>query len=69
MSGSMNEEPGLQMGADEVTERHICQVNGRAGSCPTEMGIVWFTDGSKSNEGTGAGVYGCGTRMGLSSSL
>jgi hypothetical protein len=33
------------------------------------MGIVWYTDGSKSDEGTGAGVYGCGTRMRLSFSL
>jgi hypothetical protein len=44
-------------------------VNGKANSCPTEMEIVWYTDGSKINEGTGAEVYVYGTRMKLSFNL
>jgi hypothetical protein len=32
-------------------------------------GLIWYTDGSKTNKGTGAGVYGYGTRMKLSFSL
>jgi hypothetical protein len=31
--------------------------------------LVWYTDGSKSNKGTGAGVYRCGLRMRHSFSL
>jgi hypothetical protein len=27
-----------------------------------EGGLIWYTDGSKANKGTGAGVYGYGTR-------
>jgi hypothetical protein len=28
------------------------------GTPPVVKGFVWFTDGSKTNEGTGAGIYG-----------
>jgi hypothetical protein len=32
-------------------------------------GRIWYTDGSKTTKGTGAGVYGYGTRMKCSFSL
>jgi hypothetical protein len=32
-------------------------------------GLIWYTDGSKTNKGTGAGVYCPGTRRKLSFSL
>jgi ribonuclease HI len=32
-------------------------------------GLVWYTDGSKTNKGTGAGVYRWGSRRGHSFSL
>jgi hypothetical protein len=32
-------------------------------------GPIWYTNGSKPNKGTGAGVYGYGTRQKLSFSL
>jgi hypothetical protein len=32
-------------------------------------GLIWNTDGSKTNKGTGAGVYCYGTRRRLSSAL
>jgi hypothetical protein len=28
-------------------------------------GLIWYTDGSKTGKGTGAGVYCCGTRIKL----
>jgi hypothetical protein len=34
-----------------------------------KVGLIWYTDGSKRNKGTGAGMYGYGTRMTLSFSL
>jgi hypothetical protein len=34
-----------------------------------EGSLVWYTDGSKTNKGTGAGVYRWGLRRGHSSSL
>jgi len=38
------------------------------GAPPAVKGLVWFTDGSKMREGTGAGVYGqlVGRRLRLS---
>jgi hypothetical protein len=45
-------------------------VNGKRGFNPTERGgIIWYTDGSKINKGTGAGVYCVGTRRKFSFSL
>ena len=39
------------------------------GAPPAVKGLVWFTDGSKMGEGTGAGVYGKLVGQRLSSSL
>jgi hypothetical protein len=39
------------------------------GAPPEVKGLVWFTDGSKMREGTGAGVYGQSLRRRLSFSL
>jgi hypothetical protein len=42
----------------------------KKGFNPTNMGgLTWYTDGSKTGKGTGAGVYCCGTRIKLSFSL
>jgi hypothetical protein len=44
--------------------------NGKKGLNLTERGgLIWYTDGSKTNKGTGAGVYCFGTRQKLSFSL
>jgi hypothetical protein len=46
------------------------EVNGKRGLNPTErMGLIWYTDGSKTDKGTGAGVYRYGTGLKLSFSL
>jgi len=39
------------------------------GAPPAVKGLVWFTDGSKMREGTGAGVYGQSVGRRLSFSL
>jgi hypothetical protein len=39
------------------------------GTPPVVKGLVWFTDGSKMKEGSGAGVYGQSVRRKLSFSL
>jgi len=39
------------------------------GTPPVVQGLVWFTDGSKMKEGTGAGVYGQSVGRRLSFSL
>ena len=39
------------------------------GSPPAVKGLVWFTDGSKMREGTGAGVYGQSVKRRLSFAL
>ena len=39
------------------------------GAPPAVKGLVWFTDGSKMREGTGAGVYGQSVGQRLSFSL
>jgi hypothetical protein len=45
-------------------------VNGRTGCNPDNKGgLVWYTDGSETNKGTGAGVYTPGLRRGHSFSL
>ena len=41
----------------------------RTGSPPAVKGLIWFTDGSKIREGTGAGVYGQSMRRRLSFSV
>jgi ribonuclease HI len=46
------------------------EVNGKTGFNPIQKGgLIWYTDGSKTNKGTGAGVYGYGTRLKLIFSL
>jgi ribonuclease HI len=40
-----------------------------SGSPPYVKGLVWYTDGSKMKEGTGAGVYGQSVKRRLSFSL
>ena len=39
------------------------------GTPPAVKGVIWFTDGSKMREGTGAGVYGQSVGRRLSFSL
>jgi len=39
------------------------------GNPPVVKGLIWFTDGSKMKEGTGAGVYGQSVGRRLSFSL
>ena len=39
------------------------------GAPPVVRGLIWFTDGSKMREGTGAGVYGQSVGRRLSFSL
>jgi hypothetical protein len=34
-----------------------------------KRGLFWYTDGSKTNEGTEAGMYSCGMRQRFSFSL
>jgi hypothetical protein len=41
----------------------------RPGTPPAVKGLVWFTDGSRTSEGTGAGVYGQSANRRLSISL
>jgi hypothetical protein len=40
-----------------------------SGSPPEVKGLVWYTDGSKMKEGTGAGVYGQSVKIRLNFSL
>jgi hypothetical protein len=48
----------------------LIEVNGKRDFNPTEMGgLIWFTDGSKTVKGTGAGLCCQGTRRKLSFSL
>jgi hypothetical protein len=48
----------------------LIEVNGKRGLNPIKKGgLIWYTDGSKTNKGTGAGVYCYGTRLRLSFSL
>jgi ribonuclease HI len=80
MSQGMKEEPIVQMGADEIIPRHVYdgpftvrfpdRNEWKDGFQPNRKGgLVWDTDDSKTNKGTGAGVYGYGTRKKLSLSL
>jgi hypothetical protein len=39
-------------------------MNSKVGFQPDKKwGLIWFTDGPQTNEGTGVGVYGYGTRI------
>jgi ribonuclease HI len=73
----MEQEPILLMGTVRVTPRYIFHKPFKVhlsnkhewqnGFNPDNKGhLVWYTDGSKTNEGTGAGVYKWGSRKGHS---
>jgi hypothetical protein len=67
----------LQIGTDiMIHKRHLTryspsdfltEVNGFR--LDRNGGLMWYTNGSKTNEGTSAGVYGYGTRRGLASTV
>jgi hypothetical protein len=76
----MIKEPVLQMGTDTMIPRYAfhtpltMKLTSRSewdrGFVPIRQGgLIWYTDGSKTNEGTGAGVYGHGMRRKFSFSL
>jgi hypothetical protein len=76
MIQNMKKEPILQMGSDKMIPKHVydkpftIEVNGKRGFKSIERGgLIWYTEGSKTNKGTGAGVYCDGTRRKLSFSL
>jgi hypothetical protein len=73
MTQDMKKEPILQMGPDKMIPRHVYgkpfairfpdRSEWKDGFQPDRKGgLMWYTDGSKTNEGNGAGVYCCGTR-------
>jgi hypothetical protein len=73
----MKEEPILQMGSDKMNPRHVCdkpftvrfpdRSEWKDELQPDRKGrLIWYIDGSKANYGTGAGVYGYGTKWKLS---
>jgi ribonuclease HI len=76
----MEQEPILLMGTDtmipsyafhtpfkvHLSNKHEWQ-NGF--NLDNKGGLVWYIDRSKTNEGTGVGVYKCGSKRGHSSSL
>jgi hypothetical protein len=76
----MKEEKILQMGTDKMIPRHVYdkpftvrvpdRSERRDGFQPNRKGgLIWYTDGSKTYKGTGAGVYGHGRRQKLSFNL
>jgi hypothetical protein len=80
MTQDMKEEPILQMGSDKMIPRHVYdkpfmnefpdRSKWKDGLQPDRKGgLIWYTDGSKTNKGTGAGVYYYGTRRKLTFSL
>jgi ribonuclease HI len=80
MTQDMKKEPIFQMGFDKMIPRNVykkpftIRIPDRSawkeGFEPDRKGgIIWYTDGSKTSNGTGAGVYCYGTRRRLSFSL
>jgi hypothetical protein len=76
----MEQEPVLLMGTDRMIPRYVfhkpfkvhlsSRHEWKNGFNPhNKGGLVWFMDGSKTNEGTGATVYKWGSRRGHSFSL
>jgi hypothetical protein len=76
----MKKEPILQMGSDKIIPKHVYdkpfmirlpdRSEWKEGFQPDRKGrLIWYTDGSKTNKGTGARVYCDGTRRKLSFSL
>jgi hypothetical protein len=77
MTQDMKKEPILQMGPDRMIPRHVYEKSfnvripdkseWKEGFRPDRKGgLIWYTDGSKTNKGMGAGVYCNGTRRNLS---
>jgi hypothetical protein len=80
MTQNMKREPILQMGSDKMIPRNVYEKpltirfpdrsEWKEGfETDRKEGLIWYTDGSKTNKGTGAGVYCYGTRLRLSFSL
>jgi ribonuclease HI len=80
MNKDKETEPILQMGSDKMIPRHVyenpftirfpdrCEWN--KGFRPDKKGgLIWYTDGPKTEDGTGAGVYFHDTKIKLSFSL
>jgi hypothetical protein len=76
----MEHEPILQMGSDRMLPRYAYhkpftvkfpdKCEWQNGFNPdNKAGLVWYTDRSKTNKGTVAGVYRWGSRRGHSFSL
>jgi hypothetical protein len=68
MTQNMKKEPILQMGSDKRILKHVYdkpfmitvpdRSEWKEGFQPDRNGgLIWYTDGSKTNQGTGAGVY------------
>jgi ribonuclease HI len=79
MTQGMTEEPILQIGTDKPIPRYVYDKpftvrfpDRTEWKDKFQLGrkrvLIWYTDGSKTNKGTGAEVYGYGTRQ-LSFSL
>jgi hypothetical protein len=79
-SRDMEQEPIILMGTDRMIPRYVFykpfkvhlsrRHEWQNGFNPDNKGgLVWYTDGSKTNEGTGAVVYKWGSRRGHSFSL
>jgi hypothetical protein len=73
MTQGMKKEPILQMGSDKMIPRNVYdkpftirlpeRSEWKEGFEPDRKGgLIWFTDGSKTNRGTGTGVCCYGTR-------
>jgi hypothetical protein len=76
----MIKEPILQMGTDKMLPSYAFHKPftvkltsrsewDRGFVSIRQGGLIWYADGSKTNEGTGAGVYGHGMRWRFSLSL
>jgi hypothetical protein len=77
MTQDMIKEPILQIGSDKMIPKHVYdkpfkirfpdRSDWKEGFQPDRTeGLIWYTDDSNTNKGTGAGVYCHGTRRKLS---
>jgi hypothetical protein len=80
MTQDIETEPILQMGTDKMVPRNVYEKaftiilrnrsEWKKGFKPDKKwGLIWYTNGSKTNKGTGAGVYCYGTSLICSFSL
>jgi hypothetical protein len=80
MTQGRKEELIIHMGTDKMIPKHVCdkpstvrfphRSEWKDGFHPDRKGgLIWHIDNSKTNKGTGAGVYAYGTRQKLSFSL